>query len=559
MVRDYSFSESSSSGYIVGKITRRRRLIGQQNYKVYYGRINRLKFKLCHEYCETCYELSNSNNEPKCISCLPEYQYDYFYYNNKTKENCVPQGHYYDQESNTLNECGLESSFKYYINKTNNKEICFPDEYNCPSSYLYNESTKECFICDYVHYNKGECSLEQLQTTETITETTIKINEKEETTELIRTSNINEISNTINTLSNTIKETLNECLQCNYDCYIRGECSFNKNETAEDIYEMIKNDFIYNYNGEEGYLSVSNGNNFSFQITTVDNELNNLKENIKSNYSVIDLKDCAELLKKEKDIDNDTDLVILKYENDNTISNGNDKSIQYEIYLPNSNIKLNLSVCSNTNIDIYIPIQLSEETQKLYDELISQGYNLFDKNDKFYKDICTPYKSANGTDVLLSDRYNDFFLKNELQCQENCEYSDYISNSQYLKCECKIMEEEKIETKEPEKITAKSIVKSFYNILKYSNYKVLRCYKLVFRKDTIKKNVGSILSNIYFIGYLIAFGIFCYKKIFYLKNEVKKLLKNSNKNDLNINKENIIVYNKNNIVDEINVTNNVKV
>ena len=31
--------------------------------------------------------------------------------------------------------------------------------------------------------------------------------------------------------------------------------------------------------------------------------------------------------------------------------------------------------------------------------LKEQGYNLFDKNDKFYKDICIPYKSENGTDV----------------------------------------------------------------------------------------------------------------------------------------------------------------
>ena len=134
--------------------------------------------------------------------------------------------------------------------------------------------------------------------------------------------------------------------------------------------------------------------------------------------------------------------------------------------------KLNLSVCSDTKIDIYVPIQLSEETQKLYDDLKAQGYNLFDKNDKFYTDICTPYKSENGTDVLLSDRLNDFFEPNQLACQENCEYSNYLPNSSYLKCECNVVDEEEIETKEPEKITAKSIGKSFYNILKYSNYKV---------------------------------------------------------------------------------------
>ena len=72
----------------------------------------------------------------------------------------------------------------------------------------------------------------------------------------------------------------------------------------------------------------------------------------------------------------------------------------------------------------------------------SQGYNLFDKNDKFYNDICTPFKSANGTDVLLSDRLNEFYNSNGLGCQENCEYSEYSFESQYLKCECDVIEQD---------------------------------------------------------------------------------------------------------------------
>ena len=177
---------------------------------------------------------------------------------------------------------------------------------------------------------------------------------------------------------------------------------------------------------------------------------------------------------------------LLKYENENQ-TDVNQKSIQYEIYDPDTNNKLDLSVCSDIKIEIYIPIQLKEETQKLYEDLKSQGYNLFDKNDKFYTDICSPFKIKNGTDILLSDRLNEFFLKNELNCQANFEYSDYLPDSEYLKCECNTVNE-KIETKNPEKITAKSMVKSFYNTLKYSNYKVLKCYKLI--KNNIKNNIS---------------------------------------------------------------------
>ena len=118
------------------------------------------------------------------------------------------------------------------------------------------------------------------------------------------------------------------------------------------------------------------------------------------------------------------------------------KSIQYEIYDPISSNKLNLSYCSSISLNIYIPTKLKEETMKLYEDLKSNGYNLFDKNDKFYSDICTPYKSENGTGVLLSDRFNDFYMSNELSCQEDCTYSDFAFESQYLKCECKVIEKE---------------------------------------------------------------------------------------------------------------------
>ena len=96
----------------------------------------------------------------------------------------------------------------------------------------------------------------------------------------------------------------------------------------------------------------------------------------------------------------------------------------------------------------------------------------------------------------------------------------------------------KIETKEPEKITGKSIAKSFYNILKYSNYKVLKCYKLVFRAVTFTKNAGSILTYLYFIGYIAAFVIFSYRKFIYLKVEIEKLFKQEKIEEKEENEEN---------------------
>ena len=69
----------------------------------FYGKANRLKFKLCHEFCDTCNELSTSNNDQKCSSCLSSYQYDYWFYSkNDNNFYCVPEGYYYDKENNSL-------------------------------------------------------------------------------------------------------------------------------------------------------------------------------------------------------------------------------------------------------------------------------------------------------------------------------------------------------------------------------------------------------------------------------------------------------------------------
>ena len=117
-----------------------------------------------------------------------------------------------------------------------------------------------------------------------------------------------------------------------------------------------------------------------------------------------------------------------------------------------------------------------------------------------------------------------------------------------------------MEAEEPKRVTYKNNLDSFVDILKYSNYKVLWCYKLVFRGVTFTKNLGSILTMIYFIGYLISFGFFCYhggltplkidiSKLFKKKRDIRNLkINNPNEDKIKVqNKEvkvNIVSNNK---------------
>ena len=114
--------------------------------KIFYGKNNKLQFKLCHEYCAKCKEIGVSNNNQKCLSCLPNYQYDYWFYKNINIGNCVPEGYYNDKESGLLGLCNSLPNAKFYLNKTDNKRICFKSEYDCPESYpLFNETKNECY------------------------------------------------------------------------------------------------------------------------------------------------------------------------------------------------------------------------------------------------------------------------------------------------------------------------------------------------------------------------------------------------------------------------------
>ena len=43
---------------------------------------------------------------------------------------------------------------------------------------------------------------------------------------------------------------------------------------------------------------------------------------------------------------------------------------------------------------------------------------VYDENGKFYREICTPYNSENGTDVLLDDREEYIYstIESEMAC-----------------------------------------------------------------------------------------------------------------------------------------------
>ena len=330
----------------------------------------------------------------------------------------------------------------------------------------------------------------------------------------------------------------------NFNCL--GEKNIYQNEIRnnEDIYQKLKENIINQIDISKGEEMIYEGlNNFSFHITSTENELDALegKNNNTNKFSIMDLRKCENILKNIYNINENVSLIIMKYEKITNISS--ERTLQYEVYEPYNKTKLNMSLCDK-NIDIYIPIILSEKTHHLYNDLKELGYDLFDINSPFYNDICIPYKSPEGTDVLLSDRVNYYYNNDDTSCQSNCKFSDYLVESQYLKCECD-SENSKIVFNNTESYNGKHIYQIFYDVLKYSNYKVLKCINLAFSIKSLSiANIGSILTIGYFLIYFIFLIIYAIKGIKQLKLDLNKNIFNNIYNIDNIEKDMTGVNNK---------------
>ena len=376
---------------------------------------------------------------------------------------------------------------------------------------------------------------ERDSTTETITQKGSSDEKQNEDTAVISTSikeptrQINNVekkepsTHTIKSDSQRIQYSSNILFSNNLKTVI-STSNINSNEkTPYSIYinidSMIQS-FILGLNQK---MYIIGANDFIFEITTIENEIDILNEKSENTYnsSIIDLGECNNLLKQKYFQNNkNVSLIILKFEN--TINYSSEKNIKFEIYEPFNKTKLDLSICQNKSIDIYIPTQLNDKTQKLIEKLEKLGYDIFNINSPFYTDFCAKYTTEDGTDMILADRKKYIYeaIMNEINCQENCEFSSYDTQKRYLECSCKI--EEKIDTIDYEKFNSKKIYQSFYDVLKYSNYKVIYCYKLVFNKDNFNYNKGCWIIFILFILYLTQLVIYLFKKTSPLKLNIAR-------------------------------------
>ena len=217
-------------------------------------------------------------------------------------------------------------------------------------------------------------------------------------------------------------------------------------------------------------------------MTTTENQK---KSNHNSETSIIDLGECEKIIKRNiSNEDDPTPLIILKM--DIRKMEMKTKVVEYEVYNPYTREKINLDICSDTKITVLSPVDLTYEETSLYDNLNKQGYELFDANNSFYQEFCTQYTSQNGTDVILIDRKNYFYDENAVLCENICKYGGVNTKTKKAHCQCNVKKNVDFDANY---FYAEKFLEGFYQVENYTNYQVLFCYKLVFSKNGIKKNI----------------------------------------------------------------------
>ena len=459
-------------------------------------------FKECYSSCQNC-EIGGNSKYHNCKECKSDYEFEIEFnsYKNcykkcdKDKENqlnctsslnCPKE---YDklieEKGQCVKECYNDSMYKYEY-----ENHCYE---KCPNGTK--ESNSKNYFCEVIEDNSNKLS--------NIIDSTIHLSKNEI-----------ELLSAQNKLNKDISQFIHRS-------EIKYRTNFIITGNNEEVYQEILNNvkvFLEQSTKEE--LIFQGEDNSFFHITNSESGLDILKgkSNSTNKLSVIDLGKCGNLLKKHYHINENDSLLIMKFEK--VSDNSSERFLQYEVYEPYNKTKLNLSICNNITIDVYIPIVLNEKTQNLYNELKDLGYDLFDINSPFYQDICTPYKSSDGTDVLLNDRVNSYYNNDQTTCQSNCKFSDYLVESQYLKCDCDI-QNSGIDTEKTNEFNTKSLYQSFFSVLKYSNYKVLKCVNLAFIPYNVTKNIESIIALIFYYSFNI-FNYLLFKRKKSVKNKFNK-------------------------------------
>ena len=497
-------------------------------------------YKPCYNTCKSCIELGDENDN-KCIECIDGYSK--LENNNNCYENCIYY-HYFDLSNKR--KCTLEEKCPNDQNKLiKEKKLCLKDcsdddIYKCEKNNIcYESCPEESNISEETNKSDKINKSNEINTSNDINKSEDVIENKEE---LIKSEEINKSDASKNSdisKNNNIekecpkdmpyKNQNNECIkECNSTNFFNEICKISNNNpiTQQDIIRNIKAQ-LSNGTLDSLLLGLTEGQkkdllikskDITFQITTTDNQNNNNYTNI----STIKLGECEDKLKKHYEIDDNKTLLIFKI--DYYVPGLSIPVIGYEVYHPDSKIKLDLKTyCKDILIDFDIPASIDENNLDKYDP-----------NSEYYTNECVPSTSDNGTDIILNDRKEEFINNNLSLCESKCTYNGYNEDSKKSSCECEIKSKEFIITElfEEENILSNNI--TFEN--SSSNIGTMKCVNTLFTKDGLLTNIASYILLFFTFSYMILIILFFKFGMYLISKDIKKIISQIKKNKNNLDK-----------------------
>ena len=132
---------------------------------------------------------------------------------------------------------------------------------------------------------------------------------------------------------------------------------------------IITEELLSSYPPESGKSQTIEGGDGKtiFQITTNKNDLdflNNPNSSINNhNISIIDLGECEIILRKKYNISENDSLIFVKQQ---TVSNKvSEKNLRFDVFEPYNKTKLNLTLCSENSINLYVKMELNDDMKDI--------------------------------------------------------------------------------------------------------------------------------------------------------------------------------------------------
>ena len=131
------------------------------------------------------------------------------------------------------------------------------------------------------------------------------------------------------------------------------------------------------------------------------------------------------------------------------------------------------------------------------------------------------YISEYGTSISLNDQRSEFVENNYTLCEENCDFSNYNPETKKALCLCQI--KIKLPLISEISIDKSRLYQSFSNFKNIANMNILKCYRVLFTKDGIIKNIGCYIVFPIILFYFISLFVFYFKDLKIIKFQINYL------------------------------------